>query len=261
MLPGMSWMALLDVLLVGILIYQVVAIVRGRRAAQVLSGVAVLLVIYGLATVARMELLRTVLSTVATYAPFVFIVMFQTEIRRVLARIGRHWFIGFKAQAERREAIDEIQLAVDRLSQTRTGALIVVEGRTGLRTFIESGVTLDARVSRDLLLAIFQKEAPLHDGAVIIQGDRVAAAACFLPISMNPGVVGKVGTRHRAAIGITEETSDCIVVIVSEETGRISIAQAGVLERDITPQRVADRLSGRAPRPTPVESQPVERGA
>src|SRR5581483_6077737 len=165
-------------------------------------------------------LLRNLLATLAPYTGFALIVMFQSELRRMLARIGRRPFAGF-TQLERREVADEILLALAQLSQQKIGALIVVERKIGMRTFIESGVNLDAIISRDLLCSIFQPLGALHDGAVIVQGDRVAAAACFLPLTTNPQLSSTLGTRHRAAIGITEE-ADCTALVVSETTGRIS---------------------------------------
>ena len=142
----------------------------------------------------------------------------------------------------RREFVEEILLALDQLSRTRTGALIVIERDIGLRTFIESGVLLEAVVSRDLLLSVFHSGNALHDGAVIIQGERIAAAACFLPLSMNPALMSTLGTRHRAAIGVTEE-ADCLAIVVSEETGRISVASFGEIEGDVTLERVSVRLT------------------
>jgi diadenylate cyclase len=168
--------------------------------------------------------------------------MFQSEIRRMLARIGRRRWSGFGARLKHQEAVDEILLAVQRFAENKTGALIVLERNIGLRTFIESGVFLDACVSRDLLLSIFEKGSALHDGAVIIQGDRVASAACFLPLSMNPAIMRRFGTRHRAAIGITEE-ADCLALVVSEETGRISIAAFGDLAPDLEMDSVEERLA------------------
>jgi diadenylate cyclase len=148
---------------------------------------------------------------------------------------------------ERREVTQEILLAITHLSQKKIGALIVMERKIGLRTFVESGINLDAAISRDLLCAIFHPGGALHDGAVIIQADRIASAACFLPLTTNPSLVTELGTRHRAALGITEE-SDCFSVIVSEETGRISIAAFGEIELDVSPERVEQLLSGRLER-------------
>src|SRR5437868_37807 len=139
-------------------------------------------------------------------------------------------------------AVEILLMALKRFSQQSTGALIVIEREIGLRTYIESGVPLDARLPYDLLITIFRPSASLHDGAVIVQRDRIAAAACFLPLSMNPVLSNEMGTRHRAAIGITEET-DSVAIIVSEETGQVSLAQAGSLERDITPEQLREHLS------------------
>lgn len=238
-----EWLAaLVDITVVAFLIYQLLMIIRGRRAANILTGLTILAIIYFASVWFHLELLRTVLSTIAPYSVFAVIVMFQSEIRRLLARIGRSRVLGLRTSFERREVVDEIVLAIQNFAQKKTGALIILERDIGLRTFIESGVPLDAAVSRDLLIAIFENRGPLHDGAVIVQGGRIAAAACFLPLTTNPGLVGKVGTRHRAAIGVTEE-SDCIALIVSEETGRISIAAFGELERDVTIERLEERLA------------------
>ena len=240
-LPKFSWTAAVDIAIVALLIYNFILIVRGRRAANILTGVGTLVLIYGLATYFKLELLRTSLANLAPYSVFGLIVMFQSEIRRILARLGRRRMVGFGSRAKRREAIDEILLAVQQLAQTRTGALIVMERDIGLRTFVESGVPMDAVLSRDLLLSIFQHGGAMHDGAVILQGDRVAAAACFLPLTMKPDLARYLGTRHRAAIGVTEET-DCISIIVSEETGKISIATFREIEQDLTIERLESRL-------------------
>jgi diadenylate cyclase len=233
--------AALDILLVAFLLYQVVVILRGRRAAHILGGIGVVLLVYVLALVAGLALVRSILETLAPYTAFAVIVMFQSEIRRMLARFGEQRWFSFGQRIQNREVADEVLLAVAHLTQHRIGALIVLERDIGLRTFIESGVPVDARVTRDLLLAIFQPGGALHDGAVIIQGGRLAAAACFLPLTMNPELSRKLGTRHRAAIGVTEET-DCLSVVVSEETGRISIAATGELEGDITIEELGARL-------------------
>jgi diadenylate cyclase len=216
--------------------------VRGTRAAHVLAGIGVLLLVYALSAWAGLELLRSILATVVPYTAIALIVLFQAELRRTLARIGRRRWLGFGGEIQRRESTEDVLLALSRLAQQRIGALIILERDTGLRTFIESGVALHASLSRDLLLAIFQPGGALHDGAVIVQSDRVAAAACFLPLSMNPLVARKLGTRHRAAIGITED-ADCLALVVSEETGRISVAAFGEMETDVSLKRVEERIA------------------
>ena len=251
-----GWLIIVgDILLVAFLIYQFLMIVRGRRAAHILTGLWMLAVVYFGSVFLRLDLLRRVLETLAPYTAFAVIVMFQSEIRRLLARIGRSRILGFRSSFERRELTDELVLALQYLSARKTGALIVLERDIGLRTFVESGVTLDATVSRDLLIAIFETGGPLHDGAVIIQGGRTAAAACFLPLATNPALIGKMGTRHRAALGVTEET-DCIALIVSEETGQVSVAAFGEIERDVTIARVEERLTMHAKYRTVESAQP-----
>lgn len=244
-IPKLTIISVLDILAVAALIYQFIIIIRGRRAAHVLTGLWILGIVYLIAMWARLELLRSVLAALAPYTALALIVMFQSEIRRLLARIGRTRWLGLGGQLERREIVDEIILALQQMAEAKTGALIVVERESGLRTFIESGVPLDAAVSRDLLCAIFQPGGALHDGAVIVQGDRVAAAACFLPLTMSSVLQKRLGTRHRAGIGITEET-DALALIVSEETGHIAIASRGDLEPDVTLDRVRERLTRHA---------------
>lgn len=241
-IPKLTFTSVIDILAVAVLIYQLLVIVRGRRAAYVLSGLGVLTLVYVISVYARLELLRSVLAALAPYTAIALIVIFQSEIRRVLTRIGRSRWLGFRGQLERREVVDEILLAVEQMSELKMGALIVVEREIGLRTFLESGVALNAMVSRDLLCSIFHPGGALHDGAVILQGDHVAAAACFLPLTMNPGMLRKLGTRHRAAIGVTEET-DCLAIVVSEETGHVSLCARGDIETDVSIDRVRERLT------------------
>jgi diadenylate cyclase len=241
-LPSLTPIAILDILVTAFLLYQLLMILRGRRAAAILIGIFVLIAVYIIAVITGMDLIRGLLATLAPYTVFGIIVMFQSELRRMLARIGRRRWIGMGSRLKRRESVQEILLALDQLSRTRTGALIVLERDIGLRTFVESGVLLDAAVSRDLLLSIFFPGGALHDGAIIISNEKIAAAACFLPLSMNPVLMSSLGTRHRAAIGVTEET-DCLSIIVSEETGSISVAAFGDIERDVSVARVEQRIN------------------
>jgi diadenylate cyclase len=249
-LPHLTITALFDIIIVAVLIYQLLMILRGRRAAPILLGVFVLGGVYLAATALHMELLRTLLATIAPYTGLALVVMFQSELRRLLARIGRSQLLGVGGRMQRREITQEVLLAIARMAERRVGALIVVERDIGLRTFIESGVALDAYISRDLLCSIFEPGGAMHDGAVIIQRDRIAAAACFLPLTMNPQMLEQVGTRHRAAIGITEE-ADCLSIIVSEETGRISVAAFGEIEFNVPVKRVEERLATHARRRDP----------
>jgi len=235
-----AWIAL-DILLVSLLIYQVLVMIRGTRAVPMLVGLTVLGALFYFARIGELTTLNWVVSRVLPYIVFALIVVFQSEIRHVLADLGRrlNFLRGSSADGD---SYDDIVLAANLFSQHQTGALIVIEREIGLRTHIESGVPLDARLSYDLLATIFRPSAPLHDGAVIIQKDRLAAAACFLPLSMNPVLSTQMGTRHRAGIGITEET-DAIAVIVSEETGAISMAVGGKIERDLTVEQLREHLS------------------
>jgi diadenylate cyclase len=217
-------------------------IVRGRRAAHILAGVAVLTGMYLVSEAFGLDLIRTILSSIAPYAPFALVVMFQSEIRRMLARIGRRRWMTIGGRLQKREFTEELVLAFEKLAQQKTGALVVIERDIGLRTFIESGVLLDAYLSRDLLLTIFRNGSALHDGAVIVQGQRIASAACFLPLTVKPGVARSLGTRHRAAIGVTEET-DCLSLVVSEETGRISAVAFGEIEMDVSIERLEERIT------------------
>ena len=175
-IPKLTFTSVIDILVVAVLIYQLLLIVRGRRAAYVLSGLWVLTIVYLIAMYAHLELLRSILAALAPYTAIALIVMFQSELRRLLARIGRSRWLGLGGQLERREVVDEILLAVEQMGELKTGALIVVERDIGLRTFIESGVALNANVSRDLICAIFHPGGTLHDGAVILQGEYIAAA-------------------------------------------------------------------------------------
>lgn len=241
-LPHVSGIDVLDIVLVAIIIYQFLMLIRGTRAAPMLVGVAVVALGFYLARIGELTTLNWLLSTLLPYVVFALIVVFQSEIRHALANLGSRLTFSRTLSSEA-DVYDDIVLAANLFSQNQTGALMVIEREIGLRTYIESGVPLDARLSYDLLATVFRPSAPLHDGAVIIQKDRVAAAACFLPLSMNPVLSTQLGTRHRAGIGITEET-DAIAVIVSEETGAISLAVAGNIDRDLTVEQLREKLSG-----------------
>ena len=257
-ISAISFISILDIVLVAILIYQFLALVRGTRAAPMLIGVATLGLAFYFARLGELRTLNWLLSTLLPYVVFALIVVFQSEIRHALANLGSRISL-MRSSSSVADVYDDIVLAANLFSQNQTGALIVIEREIGLRTYIESGVALDARLSYDLLATVFRPSAPLHDGAVIVQRDRIAAAACFLPLSMNPVLSTQLGTRHRAAIGITEET-DAVAVIISEETGTISLAVAGSIERELTVDRLRERLSSLLRRyaPAPTLPSPVE---
>lgn len=259
----MSIASVIDILIVAFLIYEFLKLIKGTRAIPMLIGVVALAVAF---YVAHFEPLKTVdwlMTTLLPYAIFALIVVFGAEIRHVLARLGRRLTAGRIGGGSGSDNYEDIVLAAARFSEDATGALIVIEREIGLRTYIESGVPLDANLSFDLLITIFRPSAPLHDGAVIVQKDKIAAAACFLPLSMNPVLSNQMGTRHRAAIGVTEE-SDAISVVVSEETGAISLAVGGTIERNLRPDDLRERLSQllsryvpQAALPTLISDQPI----
>ena len=232
--------ALIEIPLLTYLVYRVILVIRGTRAAPVALGVVLLGLLYLVAGLLGLETIRWVLGGISPYMILVIIVVFQPEIRTALRQTALQLISSGRLRGVRKDEYEDIIFAVRQLSLTRTGALIVLERDTGLRTFIQSGVALDARLSSDLLLSIFERKSPLHDGAVIIQRRRIAAAACFLPLTTNPGVISSLGTRHRAAIGITEE-SDCVTIVVSE-TGRVSAARGGNIELDASLDRLRELL-------------------
>jgi diadenylate cyclase len=229
LLTAFRWRDALDIALVAIIVYRVLLIFRGTRAVQMLLGMAFLI---GAAVVShRLELatLQWVFENFWSFWVIALVVLFQPEFRRALTRIGQGSLLQSLVGAsgrERARVADDVASAAEALAARRTGALIVVERATGLRHYADLGVPLDALVSAELLMSLFQPSAPLHDGAVLLQGARLVAAGCFLPLSRNVGLGRALGTRHRAALGISEET-DAVAVVVSEETGRVSIAVEG----------------------------------
>jgi len=230
-----------DIVIIAALIYYVLKLLRGTRAVQMLVAILLLAVLYLSARWAQLEMVEWLLDTLLPYVAIAMIVLFQPEIRRALDRFGRNLTLSrFSSSAG--SSYDDVVLAAGYFSQNRIGALIVFERAVGLRTYIESGIPLDAALGYDLLITIFRPSSPLHDGAVIVQGSRIASAACFLPLSLNPMISNQLGTRHRAAIGVTEE-SDAAVVVVSEQTGAISLALGGAIEVDLTVEQLNDRLA------------------
>ncbi|HKI85988.1 MAG TPA: diadenylate cyclase CdaA [Thermoanaerobaculia bacterium] len=237
----LTWRDLVDVLLVAVVIYNVLLLIRGTRAVQILLGLVFIAVVYYLAGLAGLLTLQTLLGSFLLVLPFAIVVLFQSEIRRALANFGRNPLWGLTPHQNVEDTFSEIVLAATTLAARRVGALIVIERLDGLRNFIENGIAIDSRVSYDLLINIFTPGTPLHDGAVIIQGDRMAAAACFLPLTLKPALSKEFGTRHRAALGISEET-DALAVVVSEETGVISAAFNGELTRNLDSKSLRNTL-------------------
>ena len=225
----------LDIALVFVIVYVVLKLLRGTRAVPTVVGMVILALLYWLAVAQDLATLEFVLRSAVLYIGVAIIVLFQSEIRQALIYFGNRlrFPILRRTRGQLGETIyDEIVLAATTLSSEKIGALIVVERDVGLRNLIDAGVQLDARVSYDLLVTIFNPSTPLHDGAVIIQRERIAAASCFLPLTKNPSISRELGTRHRAAIGITEG-SDAISVVVSEETGLITFVDGGRIKRNL----------------------------
>jgi len=222
-----------DIALVFLLVYGILKLLRGTRAAPMAAGIAVFALLYWLAVNQALATLEFVLRGALLYIGVAIVVLFQAEIRRALIGFGNRFRLPFtmRRRGEPGENIyDEIALAATTLSSTKTGALIVIERNVGLKSIINGGVKLDAQLSYDLIVAIFNPASPLHDGAVVVRDQRIAAASCFLPLSLNPRLSKDLGTRHRAALGVTED-SDAVVIVVSEETGLISFVRRGQIKR------------------------------
>lgn len=239
---------LIDIALVTALIYQVLLLVRGTRAVQLASGLAVLFGVYTAARILRLNTLQFVLSYIGVVIPIALLVIFQPELRRMLEQLGRGgvFVSGLGAGLDREATIrlvNDVARACRVLSSRKIGALIVLERRTGLNDVIESGIKVDAVVSVQLLITTFFPNTPLHDGAVVTRGNRLMAAGCLLPLSENPNLSKTLGTRHRAALGLTEAT-DAVAVVVSEETGAISVARDGLLARGLSEEELKVMLLG-----------------
>ena len=222
---------LIDIALVAFIIYRFLLLMKGTRGVQMTFGIVMLLLFYWVTRYYRLTAVQWLLSNVLTYIVFGIIVLYQNEIRRGLAGIGKTSIWGRHRQRAD-DGFEEIVLAATTLASKKIGALVVLERDIGLKNYTESGIALDAVITYDLLVTIFSPNTPLHDGAVIVQHNRVIAAGCFLPLTLDPYLSKELGTRHRAAIGITEET-DAIAIIVSEETGTISLAIGGKITRDL----------------------------
>jgi diadenylate cyclase len=240
--PPVGWWDLLDIAIVSILIYEFFKLIRGTRAVQMAAGSLIIAALFYVSRLAPLQTVNWLIRNMLVYVAFAAIVIFQSDIRRALAHFGQApFFRYFNRQAAADETIEELVVAATMLSSHKTGAIVAIEREIGLRNYIESGIPLDATLTYDLLVTIFQPGSPLHDGAAIVQEDRVAAAACFLPLTVNPRLSRDLGTRHRAAIGLTEE-GDAVAIVISEETGQIALAIDGQLERPLTPDQLRERL-------------------
>lgn len=238
----------IDISLVSYITYRFLVLIRGTRGAQMTFGIMFLLLFYVVTYYYRLTAVQWLLSNLLTYIVFGIIVLYQNEIRRGLAGIGKSRLFGYYRKKPGMQVYDEIVLAAVTLASKKIGGLVVIERDIGLRNYAETGIALDAVLTYDLLVTIFSPNTPLHDGAVIIQHNRIIAAGCFLPLTLDPYLSKELGTRHRAAIGITEET-DAIAIIVSEETGAISSAIEGIITRNLDGSKLRAILSSAMERP------------
>lgn len=223
---------ILDIIIVAFLFYRLFLLVKGTRATQMFIGLFLLIILSFVVQWLNLNALNWILSSLKTVWVIAFVILFQPELRRALTQLGQNRILGFFIKVEESGIVSEIVKACHQLTQKGLGAIIVIEQDVGLRNYIETGTPLDAKVTSELLVTLFTPPSPLHDGAVIIEKNRVLAAGCILPLSQNPRLAKSLGTRHRAGLGLSEE-SDAVVIIVSEETSSISLAVGGKLKRKL----------------------------
>lgn len=241
-LRQIRWQDILDIALVSVILYQVFLIIKGTRAARMLVGVGVLILVSVFAKYFQLYTMDWILQSFWSQVVIVLIIVFQQEIRRALAQMGESSFFQNFTSAEELKSLEEIVRAAVACANRKIGALIVIERDVSLKEYVEVGTPLDAKVNKDLLLSIFHPTSPIHDGAVIIRGNRVIAAGCFLPIKLGTDMSKSLGTRHRAGFGLTEET-DAVAIIVSEETGHISLAMNGKMDSHVDMGTLRDILT------------------
>ncbi|MEP7000072.1 MAG: diadenylate cyclase CdaA [bacterium] len=242
--PG--WRDALEILIVAYVLYRVLRMFRGTRTLQIVTGMGILLAVYAASWLLKLEMISYLLGFVFQYGAIALLVVFAPELRATLAHLGQARFAQVFQDMEPREVAEEIHEAVERLSRSGMGAIVALERDVPLDAYAESGSRIEAKVSADLLLTIFTPYSPLHDGAAIIRGDTIIAASCILPLSQKPLVDRALGTRHRAALGLSDET-DALVIVVSEERATISVAERGRLWRDLAPLELRAVLEGRSP--------------
>lgn len=251
---------IIDIGIVALLIYRILLFMKGTRGVQMTTALVFLVLFYHAARLMQLDMVLWIFTNSLSYIVFALIVIYLPEIRRGLTNIGRNPLLRRLAGKVPVQIYEEIVLAVTTLASKKTGGLIVIEREVGLKNYIETGIRLDAILTYDLLVNIFSPYAPLHDGAAIIQGHRVAAASCFLPLTLDPHLSKELGTRHRAAIGITEET-DCIAIVVSEETGALSAAVRGKLFRNLDASTLREILISALEDRNGRVAQPVKENA
>jgi len=233
------WQDAVDVLLVSFIIYRVILIIRGTRAVQMLAGIAVLIVLYFGARELELLSLYWLLRTLLNSLFLVIVIVFQRDIRRALTQVGKTPF--YKIYDDADHSLHEIIAATQYLARRRIGALIVIERDTGLRDYLESGHTVDGKLTKELLISLFLPTSPLHDGGVVISNNRIQTAGCLLPLSKNPYIDKRYGTRHRAAVGLSEET-DAVIIVISEETQEISLVRQGAIKKLEDEKQLATEL-------------------
>lgn len=237
-----GWIDVIDIAIVAFLIYQLLLIIKGTGAVQLGLGLLFLIMIFFVSEWLRLNTLHWTLTRIFPYLFFIVLILFQHEIRKAVSVLGQNPLINLFTGRLAREPLDEIIFAVTAMASKRIGSLLVLEREMGLKNYIESGIQIDAKVSYDLLMSIFNPASPLHDGAVIIQRDRISSAACFLPLTLNPDLARELGSRHRAAIGLSEET-DAMIIVVSEETGKISLVYDEIMAGDLDGPELKKRIT------------------
>lgn len=257
---GRHWRDVLDVLILSSLFYYLFRFIRGTRAAQMFVGLVIILLVSLLAGALQLNGLNWLISSLRTVWVLAFLILFQPELRKALTSLGGGKMFRAFTRTQESFILGELVRAVETLSEKGMGALIVIERNVGLKNIVETGTLLDAKVSAELLVTIFTPPSPLHDGAVVISGSQVVAAGCILPLTQNPRLAYALGTRHRAALGITEE-SDSIVLVVSEETSMIAVAESGRLLPNLDEGTLRSTLAGLfVPRPETPPSEDKEAG-
>lgn len=238
-----GWVDFVDLIIVTVIIYGLYRLIRGTRAFQMILGIGFLFLAWKFADTLHLKTSHRILGAMLIYIPFAIIVIFQSTIRKALGNFGVNPFRLFQSTTSS-ETLDEVVLAAMTMASEKVGGIIVLERELSLKSYADNGISLDAHVSYDMLLNIFAPKTPLHDGAVIIQGDRMAAASCFFPLTLDPHLSKQFGTRHRAAIGITEET-DALVVVVSEERGIVSFVENGQILENVEGEELKTLLATR----------------
>jgi diadenylate cyclase len=256
--PG--WTDLLEILIVAYLLYRILVVIQRTRAMQIMLGVVLVALLYALARLLDLILVRTLLEAAFQYGAIAALVVFQPELRAALARLGRNRMIRAFQRLQGSRVVEELVDATERLARARHGAIIAIEQKASLEEYAMTGSAVEAPVTAEMLVTIFTPYSPLHDGAVLISGDRIRCAGAILPLTQSPIQDRSLGTRHRAALGLSEET-DAIVLVVSEESSQIAVAQNGTLERDVDAERLREIISGNAAAGDPVRTPPAVESA